>query len=243
MDNSAKIERGVELESLHDFAMDEYMGGDYTEDGAQPGAAPDGERRLRLQAYNYWTSMLSDKNFPSIRDIDFDALPDFKSNSILLNFGAGLDNPAIEYVGEALATQCSIERDIRSLHDIPYPSVLSHINHHYMQIIASQAPVGFEAEFVNYQDKKVLYRSILLPLSSDNETIDYICGVINWKEVPVRKIFPRQMRHVGGNAVDSVRPCPPGPRTPAATRSNVPLFGEVEPDIIGEILTYYCPQK
>src|SRR3546814_8031122 len=52
-----------------------------------------------------------------------------------------------------------------------------------MQILANQAPIGFEAEFVNQGDVTILYRGILLPFSSDNETIDFIYGVINWKEV------------------------------------------------------------
>ena len=52
-----------------------------------------------------------------------------------------------------------------------------------MQIIANQAPIGFEAEFVNQRGATILYRGILLPFSSDDETIDFIYGVINWKEM------------------------------------------------------------
>ncbi|MGB3796725.1 MAG: hypothetical protein WA957_10540, partial [Alteraurantiacibacter sp.] len=54
---------------------------------------------------------------------------------------------------------------------------------HYMQIIANQAPIGFEAEFVNQRGATILYRGILLPFSSDDESIDFIYGVINWKEM------------------------------------------------------------
>lgn len=52
-----------------------------------------------------------------------------------------------------------------------------------MQILANQAPIGFEAEFVNQRSRTVLYRGILLPFSSNDETIDTIYGVINWKEL------------------------------------------------------------
>jgi hypothetical protein len=50
-----------------------------------------------------------------------------------------------------------------------------------MQIIANRAPVGFEAEFVNQRSVSICYRGILMPFSSDGETIDFIYGVINWK--------------------------------------------------------------
>src|SRR5690554_296647 len=52
-----------------------------------------------------------------------------------------------------------------------------------MQILANQAPIGFEAEFVNQRGAPVAYRGILLPYSSDDDTIDFIFGVINWKEL------------------------------------------------------------
>jgi hypothetical protein len=52
-----------------------------------------------------------------------------------------------------------------------------------MQILANQAPIGFEAEFVNQRSQTILYRGILLPFSSDDDTIDFIYGVISWKEL------------------------------------------------------------
>jgi hypothetical protein len=52
-----------------------------------------------------------------------------------------------------------------------------------MQIIANKAPIGFEAEFVGQRGKNTMYRGILMPFSSTGEAIDFIYGVINWKEI------------------------------------------------------------
>jgi hypothetical protein len=52
-----------------------------------------------------------------------------------------------------------------------------------MQIIANRAPIGFEAEFVGQRARNTMYRGILMPFSSSGETIDFIYGVINWKEI------------------------------------------------------------
>src|SRR5205085_2435794 len=38
-------------------------------------------------------------------------------------------------------------------------------------------------EFVNQRSENICYRGILMPFSSDGETIDFIYGVINWKSV------------------------------------------------------------
>jgi hypothetical protein len=43
--------------------------------------------------------------------------------------------------------------------------------------------VGFEAEFENQRDETICYRGILMPFSSDGDTIDFIYGVINWKRL------------------------------------------------------------
>jgi hypothetical protein len=52
-----------------------------------------------------------------------------------------------------------------------------------MQILANQAPIGFEAEFVNQRGSTILYRGILLPFAEADDKIDFIYGVINWKQL------------------------------------------------------------
>ena len=166
----------VEHESLIDPTFD---------GGAVEAPSPVGqdERRMQVRAYNFWAGLLADRNFPSIEDLDPDALPDFGPYSVLLDFTAGIEDPAIPFLGDKLAGECGTQGEIHTLADVPSRSLLSRITDHYMQILANQAPIGFEAEFVNQRGQTILYRGILLPFSSDDDTIDFIYGVINWKEL------------------------------------------------------------
>ncbi len=142
------------------------------------------ERRMQVRAYNHWASLLEDRNFPAIDALEPTELPDFGPYSVLLDFTAGIDNPGVTYLGDKLAAECDIAvEQLRTLADVPPRSLLSRITDHYMQILANQAPIGFEAEFVNQRGATILYRGILLPFSTDDETIDFIYGVINWKEL------------------------------------------------------------
>ncbi len=141
------------------------------------------ERRMQVRAYNHWASLLGERMFPSIDDLDPANLPDFGPFSVLLDFTAGIENPAVQFLGERLARECGGHGAITHLSDVPPRSLLSRITDHYMQILANQAPIGFEAEFVNQRGIEILYRGILLPYSSNDETIDFIYGVINWKEM------------------------------------------------------------
>ncbi len=138
---------------------------------------------MQVRAYNHWASLLGERTFPSIEDLEPTDLPDFGPHSVLLDFSAGIDDPVVQFIGPILGEECGANGVIDRLSDVPPRSLLSRITDHYMQIMANQAPIGFEAEFVNQRGQAILYRGILLPFSSDDETIDFIYGVINWKEM------------------------------------------------------------
>ncbi|GAB5348660.1 PAS domain-containing protein [Alteriqipengyuania sp. 357] len=152
-------------------------------DDSPPAPVGPDERRMQVRAYNYWAGLLGERAFPSVEAINLDAMPEFAGNSVLLDFTGGNDSPAIAFLGDRLAGECAQEGPIRTLADVPSRSLLSRITDHYMQILANEAPIGFEAEYINDRSVTILYRGILLPFSTDDQTIDFIYGVINWKEV------------------------------------------------------------
>jgi hypothetical protein len=152
------------------------------------------ERRMHVRAYNYWCSLLDGRDFPSIEDLEPGDIEDFGPHSVLLDFTEGRENPATPYIGTAIREECGIGDDIKSIADVPSRSLLSRLTDHYMQIIANRAPVGFEAEFVNQRSRSICYRGILMPFSSDGDTIDFIYGVINWKDAGEAAEIPQVIR-------------------------------------------------
>jgi hypothetical protein len=154
------------------------------------------ERRMHVRAYNYWVSLLDGRAYPSIRDLDPGNLDDFGPYSVLLNFSSDADNPEVAFIGRALRQETGLGDDIKTISDVPSRSLLSRLTDHYMQIIANCAPIGFEAEFVGQSGHQTMYRGILMPLSSDGDTIDFIYGVINWKEVADGKTAAALAREV-----------------------------------------------
>jgi hypothetical protein len=148
-----------------------------------PASIVQDERRMQVRAYNYWASLLGDRPFPQIADLAAGPMPGFANHAVVLDFSKDNANPAVTMLGEKLAEECGAAMTIANLSDVPERSLLARITSHYLQILANQAPIGFEAEFVNQRGKTLLYRGILLPFSSDGETIQHIMGVINWKEL------------------------------------------------------------
>lgn len=140
------------------------------------------ERRMQVRAYNHWAALLSNRMYPAIEDLDLENLGDFGPNSVLLDFTSSIEKPAISFIGDALTRECCVSSEIHYIDEVPRGSLLSRLTDHYLQIIANRAPIGFEAEFQNDRGQDIAYRGILLPFSSDDDTIDFMLGVINWKE-------------------------------------------------------------
>src|SRR6185295_11001286 len=172
--------------------MDSFRG--FEEDNAVPAADEEpaierppeigvDERRMHVRAYNYWVSLLAGRAYPSIQDVDPHTIEDFGPHSVLLDFSQDQEDPAIAFLGRALRAECGLDAGIGRIAEVPSRSLLSRLTDHYLQIIANRAPIGFEAEFVSQRGHNTLYRGILMPLSSDGESIDFIYGVINWKEI------------------------------------------------------------
>jgi hypothetical protein len=141
------------------------------------------ERRMHVRAYNYWASLLRGREFPSVTDLDPASLDDFGPHSVLLDFTKDKENPRLRFIGKALREECGLSTADLKIDQVPSRSLISRLTDHFFEIIANRAPIGFEAEFVSQRGNNTMYRGILMPLSADGRSIDYIYGVINWKEL------------------------------------------------------------
>ena len=168
------------------------------------------ERRMHVRAYNYWVSLLDGREYPAIDDLD-PAHPDFGSNSVLLDFTSGAENAAIRYLGDALCAEGGLSNAVRSIAEVPPRSVLSRLTDHYLEIIANRAPIGFEAEYVSHRGLPTMYRGILMPFSSNGDEIDFIYGVINWKDVVEVEMDDEVRRAVAGVLAEPPAPQPAAP--------------------------------
>lgn len=165
-------------------------------DQSPPNTTGQDERQLQVRAYDHWASLLEDREFPAIASLNPTDLPDFGPYSVVLDFTRGVDNPTIRFIGEHLAKECGCPTSITTPIGVPPRSVLSRFGEFYLQILANQAPVGFETEFINRFDRTNIYQGILLPFSSDNETADFVLGVLKWTEVAEQNITDKLLFEV-----------------------------------------------
>ena len=198
--NPFSLDRGVEQD---------FPAADEPAIEAPPAIGTD-ERRMHVRAYNYWVSLLEDRPYPSIDDLDPDH-PDFGPNSVLLDFTNGPEDASIPYLGKALREEGGLTGDIQTIADVPPRSVLSRLTDHYLEILANRAPIGFEAEYGSPRGLPTMYRGILMPFTSNGDEIDFIYGVINWKDVVEVDVGDDVRRAVEHALSEPARPAPPAP--------------------------------
>ena len=219
--------RGCEDEAAYGAAADEEPAME------RPPEIGADERRMHVRAYNYWVSLLGGRPYPSIADVDPHTIEDFGPHSVLLDFSRNQEDPEIVFLGRALRAECALDNAIRRISEVPGRSLLSRLTDHYLQIIANRAPIGFEAEFVGQRGHNTLYRGILMPLSSDGAEIDFIYGVINWKESADGDTAALLAAEVGRAIADAPAPaCASGADCPVW--ADGPNAGHVEAAIAAE---------
>lgn len=137
------------------------------------------DRRVQVRLYRHWISRLRGRPCPSIADMEPGSLEG--SHGLLLDLRGGNDNPAVTKLGEALR-EIGGGIDVKSVRDIPADSLLARLTGHYPAVLGTGEPVAFEGEQAGSHGERILYRAILLPLSDGAGRIDFIAGVMNWRE-------------------------------------------------------------
>ena len=188
------------------------------------------ERRMHVRAYEMWLSLLDGRDYPDIADLDADRLGEFGPYSVLLDFSDDRANPTIAYLGRTLRDEAEISSEIRTVADVPERALLSRLTDHYLQIIANRAPIGFEAEFVGTRGHNTMYLGILMPFSSYEDSIDFIYGVINWKEM----VDAETQAKLDAEVDDSVRNAPPRHVPTAPVWADGPGSTLVDQDVVVE---------
>ena len=174
------------------------------------------ERRLHVRAFDYWQSLRKGRPCPSIHELEPDKIAAFGTNSVLLDFSRSAANPGVTFIGRALREECGVLYGIRSVADVPERSLLSRLTEACGQILERKSPLKLEDSFLNHKDETISFRGILMPLSSDGQTIDFVYGVINWKaetgaveEAPAEA--PASVAAEAAEIVASVEPPAPEP--------------------------------
>ena len=134
------------------------------------------ERRLNMRLMAFWWDRRADRRFPSVEDFDPEELSDVWTHCFTLTPEEPCDQSAFRYVGDTIAAASGLTQTEITVDHVSKNSLLDHATRNVNEVLAQQVPVIRSGEFVNEDGETVMYRSILLPLSQDQETINCVVG-------------------------------------------------------------------
>lgn len=145
--------------------------------------SPGAERRMVLRVLQYWRQVSGDRIFPRSGDIAPADIPDMWPCCYLIDVASAPADPIIEYAGPDSSE--GVEGDIagRSISRVPSDTLLAKATSYLDQVVAKAVPISMGGEFEDGTGTKILYRSILLPLSDDGRSVNRVLGAANYRKI------------------------------------------------------------
>ncbi len=141
------------------------------------------ERRMVLRLLAHWRDWCGSDRFPSFENVEPAAIEEMWGYCFVLDFLGFTDDPVIRMVGDDLLAYLPGPIAHIRLSEAPPKSLIEHAAGYYGEVLSREVPISRGGQFKKYDGKKVLFRSIILPMSDDGYTISGLLGAANCREV------------------------------------------------------------
>jgi hypothetical protein len=138
-------------------------------------------RRMVHRLLAHWRDAQGEDGFPSLDAILERDLGGILPSIFVLRVSADAGEAAFERVGESFAGEVSSDLTGKPVSAVPKGTLLEQAVGIYDEVLARKVPITRGGEFTHFQGGTVLYRSIILPLSEGEDTIDFLLGAANSK--------------------------------------------------------------
>jgi hypothetical protein len=138
------------------------------------------ERRTSRRAYAFWFQMARGRRFPSLEDLDLDAIADLKEAFFVLTAERDAADCRVLDSGPVLAD--ALGRDpigSRFGHVLP-DSARRRMLEALQYVLDIGNPMEEQGAF-SRKGKEVLYRLVFLPLADDHHTVSHVLGAFSFK--------------------------------------------------------------
>jgi len=140
------------------------------------------ERRMVLRLLRHWRDISNGREMPAVGALKGDAIPDMWPCCYVLDLGGG-KAPCLENVGTSFAEEQTTALNGHPVSEIPADTLLAHATHYWRKVVEKRVPISIGGEFHHRDGRVILYRSIILPLSTDERQIDHLLGAANYRLV------------------------------------------------------------
>jgi hypothetical protein len=143
------------------------------------------ERRMVVKLLRYWRELAgASRSYPSRSELDPRAMGDTWPSCFVLDHSEDRDDPAVEYVGEALGALCGAPDEGTPASAIAAQSLLAHAASRAGTAVSLKVPIVFGGEFRSHGGESLLYRGILAPLGVEPNGVTHLLGAASARVGP-----------------------------------------------------------
>ena len=144
------------------------------------------ERRMVVRLLRYWRELAgASRDYPARSELDPRAIGDTWRSCFMLDLAEDRDDPAIEYIGAALAALCGSPEEGATASAIAAESLLARAASRSGVAVSVKVPIIFGGEFRNLEDESLLYRGILAPLGAEPHGVTHLLGAASARVGPL----------------------------------------------------------
>jgi hypothetical protein len=141
------------------------------------------EQRLTFRLLSYWNRIRGERPLPCLSDVNIEEIKELWYFSFTIDLREPVHR--FHYFGSSLSDIFQEDYTGRSVQElVDEDVVVNNTIGFYERAVVSREPVMEAASFV-LDAGEVRYRSIIVPLSSDGQIIDFLMGTTNYKIFPV----------------------------------------------------------
>jgi hypothetical protein len=134
---------------------------------------------LVLRLLSYWRDICDDRDFSHAADVDSSTIADMWDYCFIIDIASG--SPKFSHFGSWHADFYGADMSGRAVADLDKETLAQRSTDYLNEVIQRKIPITYGTVLSEPGGRKILYRSIMMPLSDDGETLTGIFGGSNCK--------------------------------------------------------------
>jgi hypothetical protein len=141
------------------------------------------ERRMVLRLLEFWRETKGDASFPTPSQMDETALPELFPFCVVLDVAANAADPVAVAIGRTMASYTDVPLTGLPISSFPPRTLPFEAVAYVGDVLRKGVPISRGGSFVDKHGVTILYRSIVMPLAEDGETVTGLIAAANCREV------------------------------------------------------------
>jgi len=142
------------------------------------------ERRANSRALKYWKELAAPRRFPSRNQISHETAGDLWDHLFIVEIATAPDHYRFVQAGDVLITALGRDPTGETVAASIPGGMGTRTLFFHQAAVGLKGPVDDAGNWTRDDGMQILYRSILLPLSDDQQTVNFLLGAFSFRPVP-----------------------------------------------------------